>query len=234
MHLATMHKLVRDFAPQFVVADPVGTLIQAGSRIEASAMLTRLIDFLKSNGSTTFLTSLSHGEQGQEGADINVSSLADTWLLLRDIELDGERNRCIYVIKSRGMAHSNQVREFLLTPRGIELADVYLGPQGVLTGSARRSQEARAKAITLLAQQKVESERLELARNREALEVRIARMRGEFEAQAQESECAIGVDRARESMVQHELARLAAGRQADNQPAAVDKPARPRVAGRRK
>jgi circadian clock protein KaiC len=234
MHLATMHKLVREFTPQVVVADPVGTLVQAGSRIEATAMLTRLIDFLKSNGSTTFLTSLSHGEQGQEGADINVSSLVDTWLSLRDIELDGERNRCIYVIKSRGMAHSNQVREFLLTPRGIELADVYLGPQGVLTGLARRSQETRVRAITLQAQQKVESERRELARNREALEVRIAGIRDEFEARAQESASAIGVDRARQGMALHELEQLAAGRQADAEPAAAEKPARPRVAERRK
>ena len=98
-------------------------------------MLMRLIDFLKAQQITALFTSLTHGGDALEQSQAGISSLIDTWLLLRDIELGGERNRGMYVLKSRGMAHSNQIREFLLTDHGIELKDVYVGPEGVLTGS---------------------------------------------------------------------------------------------------
>jgi circadian clock protein KaiC len=110
-------------------------------------MLTRLIDFLKVQNVTAFLTNLTGGGEELETTDAEISSLVDTWLLLRDIELNGERNRAMYVLKSRGMAHSNQIREFLLTDRGIDLIDPYLGPEGVLMGSARQAQQAREKAV---------------------------------------------------------------------------------------
>ena len=132
---------------------------------------------------TALLTNLTSGDEALEKTDVDISSLVDTWLLLRDIELGGERNRAMYILKSRGMAHSNQIREFLLTDRGIELQDVYLGPEGVLTGSARQAQEAREKAAVLLTQEEVEGKRRELERKREALEARIAAMRKEFEAE---------------------------------------------------
>ena len=103
----------------------------------------RLIDHLKAKGTTAFLTALNVGGGFQEASDVGISSLIDTWLLLRDIELSGERNRGLFILKSRGMAHSNQIREFVLTSHGIELREVYLGPAGVLTGSARVVQEAR-------------------------------------------------------------------------------------------
>ena len=150
MHLATFHKLIQEFQPQVVIFDPIGSLIQAGNRKDATAMLTRLIDFLKMQRITALLTNLTSGDEAPEKTDVDISSLVDTWLLLRDIELGGERNRAMYVLKSRGMAHSNQIREFLLTDRGIELQDVYLGPEGVLTGSARQAQEAREKAAAVL------------------------------------------------------------------------------------
>src|SRR4029453_13671747 len=121
-----------------------------------TAMLTRLIDFLKLNRITAVMTCLTDAQNGLERTDADISSLADTWLLLRDIELSGERNRAMYVLKSRGMAHSNQIREFLLTSEGIELADVYLGAEGVLTGSARQTQEAKERAATLRLQQEAE------------------------------------------------------------------------------
>jgi circadian clock protein KaiC len=112
-------------------------------------MLLRLIDFLKANQITAFFTNLSHGGTTEQ-TEFGISSLMDTWLLLRDIEIGGERNRGLYILKSRGMAHSNQIREFLLTDKGIDLVDVYLGPAGVLTGSARATQEAQEKASETL------------------------------------------------------------------------------------
>ena len=126
--------------------DPVGSLIQAGNRRDAHTMLIRLIDFLKQRGITAFLTNLTSGGDALEKTDVEISSIVDTWLFVRDIELNGERNRALYVLKSRGMAHSNQLREFLLTEHGVDLLDVYVGPEGVLTGSSRLSQEAREKA----------------------------------------------------------------------------------------
>ncbi len=132
MHLAIIHKIVNRFQPQVVVLDPIGSLIQAGNERDAHTMLIRLIDFLKQREVTAFLTNLTSGGEALEKTDVEISSLVDTWLFVRDIELDGERNRALYVLKSRGMAHSNQLREFLLTERGVDLQDVYLGPEGVL------------------------------------------------------------------------------------------------------
>ena len=137
-------RAVRDRAPQVVVVDPISNFISVGDTLEIKAMLVRLVDFLKTHQITAFLTSLNHGsEGGLEHTDFGVSSLIDTWLLLRDQEVDGERNRVLYLLKSRGMAHSNQVREFVLTDHGIELIDVYTGAEGVLTGSARLLQAVR-------------------------------------------------------------------------------------------
>ena len=134
MHLATIHKLVDDFQPQAVVIDPLSNFTSAGTTTEVKAMLMRLIDFFKSKQITAVFTNLTSGGGPSEQTDVGVSSLMDTWLLLRDIEVGGERNRSMYILKSRGMAHSNQLREFLLTDHGVELVDVYLGPEGVLTG----------------------------------------------------------------------------------------------------
>ena len=187
MHLATIHKLVRDFQPRVVIMDPIDTLVTAGTRRDATVMLTRLIDFLKIKEITAHLTNLTASGDALGDTDLDVSSLVDTWLLLRDLELGGERNRVINVLKSRGMAHSNQLREFLLTDRGVELQDVYLGPEGVLTGSARQAQEAGEKAVAMLRQQEVEGKQRERERRREALEARIVALQKEFEAEEEEA-----------------------------------------------
>ena len=142
-HLMTMHQLTEQFAPQVVVMDPVTNLITVGSINEVKSLLVRLIDFFKMRQITAFFTSLNSGNQVEESTDIGISSLMDTWLMLRDHECNGERNRLLYVLKSRGMAHSKQVREFRLTNRGIELIDVYVGQGSVLTGTARVAQEQR-------------------------------------------------------------------------------------------
>ena len=185
-HLATMHKLVRDFQPRAVIVDPITTFTASGSSGEAELMLMRVIDFLKSEQITALFTSLSHSGSPTEASNVGVSSLIDTWLLLRDIELGGERNRGIYVLKSRGMAHSNQIREFLLTDHGVELRDVYVGPDGVLTGSMRLAQEARERAAENARQLEVERQKRELKRKRLALDAQIVSQRAQFEAEEQE------------------------------------------------
>ena len=142
MHLAMLHKMINESKPSVVVVDPITTFTAIGNGVEVKSMFTRLIDFLKLHGITGMFTSLTAGDSALEKTDIGISSLVDTWLLLRTIETNGERNRGLYVLKSRGMAHSNQIREFVLSDNGIELLDAYPGPGGVLTGSARQAQEA--------------------------------------------------------------------------------------------
>ncbi len=143
MHLATIHKQVREFRPATVVFDPVSNFIAAGSVTEARSMLMRLVDFLKAEQITALFTDLTPGGAAQEATQVDISSLIDTWLLIRDVEQGGERNRGIYVLKSRGMAHSNQVCEFLLTDRGIDVQDVRAGPAPA--GSMRKTGIAAEK-----------------------------------------------------------------------------------------
>lgn len=215
MHLASMHKRIREFEPQVVVADPVGSLLHTGTRRDATAMLTRLIDFLKLQNITAFLTDLTNAGENFESTDVDISSLVDTWVLLRAFEAGGERNRALYILKSRGMAHSNQLREFLLTDDGIELLDIYVGPEGVLTGSMRLSQEAREHAETLAQQQELESRQRERERRREALEARIEALRMEFEAEEQEAQREISHQQRRADVVQADRERMAVSRKAD-------------------
>jgi circadian clock protein KaiC len=225
MHLAIIHKIVREFQPKVVVIDPIGSLIQAGNRRDAHTMLIRLIDFLKQRQVTAFLTNLTSGGDALEKTDVEISSIVDTWLFMRDIELDGERNRALYVLKSRGMAHSNQLREFLLTPQGIDLLDVYVGPEGVLTGSSRLSQEAREQAAALARRQDAERTERERARKREALEARIAALRKEFEMEEEESETASTQEVLRERVILETRNAMARSRKAD---AAGSKPSKKR------
>ncbi len=192
MHLAVLHKMVEELKPKVFVMDPVTTFIGEGDPTEIKAMLTRLIDFLKGRQVTTMLTSLTSGAvSGFEQTDVGISSLMDTWLFLRDIELNGERNRGLYVLKSRGMSHSNQIREFLLTDHGIELVNVYVGPAGVLTGSARQSLESEERAVALKRRQETERQRRQLEVKRESFDAKIAALRAEFEAEKHEIEKSI-------------------------------------------
>jgi len=145
MHLASMYKMVRKFKPQSVVLDPITNLVSVGMITEVNAMLLRLIDFMQSEGITLMLTALNSGTT--EHIDENVSSLVDAWILVRDLESDGERNRAIYIMKSRGMQHSNEVREFLITSKGLDFVEVCRGPNGVLVGSARRAKMTEEMAF---------------------------------------------------------------------------------------
>jgi len=215
MHLAVIHKMVNEFEPQVVVIDPISNFSSAGSGSEAEAMLVRLIDFLKSRQVTAMLVNLTSGGNTWERTDVGVSSLIDTWILLRDIELAGERNRGLYVLKSRGMKHSNQIREFLITSEGVSLEDVYVGPEGVLTGSMRAAQEDREKAAALLRTQEIEHKQRDLARKRAALEAQIAALRTEFEAVEDESKRVSEQDRTREQQLSNDRSAAALGRGAD-------------------
>ncbi len=186
MHLVRMHKLIETVKPSVVIVDPISNLQTAGTLDDSTAMLIRLIDFLRKNRVTGFFVSLSSAGGALEITDEGMSSMVDTWLLVRDIELGGERNRALYVLKSRGMAHSNQVREFLITPKGIKLVPAYLGPSGVLTGSARLSQEARDAAEEKIAREEVDVKKLALDHRRKAIEAQIEALRAEFKAEEEE------------------------------------------------
>lgn len=222
LHLALLHKQVLAFHPKVVVIDPISSLTQSGSRQDAAGMVTRLIDFLKVQGVTNLMTCLTSREERIEATELDISSFVDTWLLLRDIELGGERNRAMYILKSRGMAHSNQLREFLLTERGIRLMNAYLGPGGVLTGSARQAQEALDRATELQKRQETETRQRALERKREALEARIAALRKEFEAEAEEQRMIIGEEEGRADVLRSDRAAMAISRKADGPASSAD------------
>jgi circadian clock protein KaiC len=186
MHLATMFKEVAEFQPRVVIIDPITSLMDAGTGAECRGMVTRLVDYLKAGQITTLFTSLTQAGHALQQSEAAMSSLMDSWLLLQDLEGNGERNRVLYVLKARGMAHSNQVREFLISNRGIDLVDAYIGPSGVLTGSARAAQTARETAQALASQQEGGRRQRELKRKRAALEQQIAGLRSEHEASAEE------------------------------------------------
>ncbi len=170
MHLVQIHKMVTEFRPAAVVIDPISNFSSSGSTSDAALMLLRLVDYLKAQQVTAFLTHLTSGGNAAEATDVGISSIIDTWLLLRDIELGGERNRGLYVLKSRGMKHSNQIREFVITPEGIQLLDVYVGPEGVLTGSMRAAQEAREQAAAIALREEIAAKQREVERLQATLE----------------------------------------------------------------
>lgn len=185
MHLLKIHAHIRKEKPRVVVFDPITNLITVGTPGEARSMLTRLIDFLKTEQITALFTSLTEAGAPEAETPVGVSSLMDTWLLLRNIESGGERDRVLYVLKSRGMAHSNQVREFILSDQGIDLVDIYTGSGVVLTGSARMTQEALEAAEAAVRGEEVDRYRREIARQRQVAEARIAAIRAEVEAKTE-------------------------------------------------
>ena len=181
MHLLNMRKIIDKFQPENVIIDPISNLTNVGTENDVKFTLTRLIDYLKIKGITTLSTSLMNNEEdGQAGQGI--SSLMDTWIRLRMFESGNERNRGISIVKSRGMAHSNQIREYLITDQGIKLKDVYLGQTGgLLMGSSRAADEARENAEALAQQQETERKKRELENRLRSLNGQIATLRSEFE-----------------------------------------------------
>lgn len=181
-HLAQMHELIREVEPAVVAVDPISNLLSIGTPAEASSMIRRLVDFLKCKNITAVFTDLSHGAESTAETEIGVSSLMDTWLLIQHVEQNGERNRSLSVLKSRGTAHSNQVRELLITNEGLQLADVFLGPQGVLTGSAKFTEQRRAEIERRDSERGTQLRRDALEKRKAAMESEIAALRAEFEA----------------------------------------------------
>jgi circadian clock protein KaiC len=206
MHLARMYREIENFAPAAVVLDPISAL--RGETGDVHSMLLRVIDLLKSRGITAFLTDLLSVE-GMDKADVGMSSLMDTWLSLVQLESNGERNRGIYVLKSRGMNHSNQIREYQLTSRGVKLVDAYLGSGGVLTGSSRIAQEMVDAAAAVRRAQDNERRQRDIQRKRAALERQIAELRAELESEEEEARKSLQHDEELEKRVQAEKRAMA-------------------------
>jgi circadian clock protein KaiC len=184
-HLVSMHTAIEKVRPRVVVVDPISSLIAGGNAHEVRAMLVRLFDYLKLKGITGLFTYLA-APKGFEETELGVSSLIDTWVELRDIEHGGERNRAIYILKSRGMPHSNQVREFLITSRGVKLVDVFVGPKGIAIGSARLSQDAEARAEQAQRERAVARRDRSLERRRKLVEAQVEALRFELAGEEEE------------------------------------------------
>ncbi|MCX4243372.1 circadian clock protein KaiC [Paraliomyxa miuraensis] len=217
-HLVVIHRLVREHQPSAVVLDPISTFVDAGASADAHDMLVRLIDALKGSGITALLTSLTSPKLAPEATEVQVSSMVDTWLLVKSIEVDGERNRGLYVLKSRGMAHSNQVREFVIGAGGVSLLDVYVGPEGVVTGSARLAQEARERDEAH--REALEREHVQrLLERRKALHrEQLARLEAELTAETVELERKLMESRQRAEAARADRRRMALARKADRVP----------------
>ncbi|MBE0539416.1 MAG: circadian clock protein KaiC [Ignavibacterium sp.] len=214
-HLTTTIKLINQIKPKVVILDPIDAFIIGKNQTEVKIMLLRLVDFLKMKNITALFVSLSNTGESQELTDMAISSLIDTWLLLRDIEIGGERNRALYILKSRGMSHSNQIREFLLTDHGIELLDVYVGPEGVLTGSARLSQEAKNDAEQLMYRQEIERKQSGIELKRAALEAQIVVLKSEFKEEESETTKLIEMEQANTKKFADDKRKMAKSRKAD-------------------
>jgi circadian clock protein KaiC len=219
-HLATMQRLTQELAPKLVVIDPVSSLARGATPFDVSSMLLRQIYFLKSAGITAVMTVLNE-ESGLEHPIQSISSLVDTWLQVVVLETFEERNRGLYVRKARGMAHSNQIREFLLSNDGVSLVPVFVGAQGVLTGSARVAAESTERATALKLSQESEELARHLERRRESVEAHVAELRADFTAEESLTQRLIETSQRRQEAVR--LDRLEQSRQRTTNPAADEK-----------
>lgn len=213
-HLAAMHREVIDFDPAAVVVDPMSALMGAGVSGDVHSMILRLVDFLKARGVTALFTNLGTGTAESATTETQISSLMDTWLLLYNRESNGEHNRQLYLLKSRGMAHSNQVREFVLSGEGIALHEAYVGPAGVLTGSARVAQEAKEKATLLVREQEMERRSRELERRRREISAQIEILQAQLASEEGEAALLNREGTAREDQLATDRVAMARSRQA--------------------
>jgi circadian clock protein KaiC len=194
VHLSTMLKRIDEIKPLVVIVDPVSSFLAAGTDLDAKSMLMRMVDLLKTRQITALVTSLTGGDHPGEHSEVGISSLIDTWLMLRNLEQAGERTRTLSIIKSRGMKHSNQARELVLSDQGVDLADVFIGPNGgILTGSRRVAQEAADHAAAAALSDETARKEAAMLRKRMAVEARIAEMQADLAAEAVEVGMAIGV-----------------------------------------
>jgi circadian clock protein KaiC len=217
MHLLQMTKLVEQVSPHVVVMDPITNLISIGFEADVKSMLTRFVDFLKAKQVTSLFTSLTSPDGSLEQSAVGVSSLMDTWIVLKDIEGQGERNRGLTIVKSRGMAHSNQFRELRLTGNGIVLEDIYLGASGALTGAARAAQIAEEEAAALARKEEIERLGRHIERKRGVLESQLKVLRSEFEAEEEEIKRRMAEVEAREQAAEEQRSQAAHMRKADEE-----------------
>jgi circadian clock protein KaiC len=216
VHLAIIHKTIDDLSPSVVVIDPITNFLAVGDEVETKAMLTRLIDLLKLRQVTAIFTSLTSGRDYIEDSEVGVSSLMDTWILVKNIESNGERNRGLYILKARGISHSNQVREFLLTDQGVELIDTYIGMDGVLMGSARVSQLAREAAAEAERRHLSQRKERELKRKQELYEAQLVALKGQFETERDAILRELDEERSRDQIVANQRLEMARIRRADS------------------
>ena len=220
MHLSMMIRLIDEFKPKVIVVDPISNLYPVGDDIQVRSMLMRLIDYAKSRQITGMFTNLSEdvatNPYALEATQMHVSSLMDTWIILKNIEGNGERNRTFSIIKARGIAHSNQLREFLLTSKGIQLLDLYRGTEGVLFGSARIAQENREAARRVIRNEEIERRQRELDRKKRIMENEIAMLKEKFARDEDEIRILIEQDLSREKVVEQSQEELAVLRKAEN------------------
>ncbi|HEY9851925.1 MAG TPA: circadian clock protein KaiC [Leptolyngbyaceae cyanobacterium] len=186
LHLVQIHRWLNTFKPSTVIIDPISNLNLTGSPLQVKVFFMRLIDYLKSQQITVLMTNLVVANTPLEYTEVGISSLMDTWLDVRIIEGNGERNRLLQLVKSRGMEHSNQVREFRLTNQGVELIDVYLGQNQILTGTARANQESADKQARLRQQQQIAARRRELEQQRQVTQAQIAALQMQLETEKAE------------------------------------------------
>jgi circadian clock protein KaiC len=211
IHLALIHKAISDYEPKVVIVDPITNFLAIGDEPETKSMLTRLIDFLKMQQITAMFTSLTGSSAEIEDSEVGVSSLMDAWMLVKNVESNGERNRGLYILKARGIAHSNQVREFLVTNHGIELIDAYIGSEGVLMGSARAIQSARETTVAQEREQSRRRKQRELQRKQQLFEAQLVALRTQYESERDGLLRELDEEKKRESAVatqRHAMARI--------------------------
>ncbi|HUD47487.1 MAG TPA: circadian clock protein KaiC [Candidatus Baltobacteraceae bacterium] len=209
MHLVSIHETVKTFQPNVAIFDPLTNLTEIGSGREVKAMLTRLIDFMKMQRITAFFTSLTEAGVSIDQTSLGISSLMDTWIVVRNMESGGERNRALYVLKARGLGHSNQVREFVISNAGLDLVDVYVGDSEVLFGSARVAMEAREQESARAQKEQARLRQLNLERHRKTVETQIAALQADLDAREQEARIESKADQERKSQkarIRHTMA----------------------------
>jgi circadian clock protein KaiC len=219
MHLSMMLKLINEFKPAMLAVDPISNLYPIGDDIQVRSMLMRLIDYAKSLQITGLFTNLSNdaetGMYSLEPTELHVSSLMDVWLILKNVEGNGERNRIFSIIKARGMAHSNQLREFVLSDRGIQLLDLYKGTEGVLFGSARMAQESREAGERIRRNEEITRKKRELEDKKTLMENEISLIRAKFAREEDEIKVLIGQDVSRRKASENVMKEMAVQRKAD-------------------
>jgi circadian clock protein KaiC len=219
MHLSMMLKLISESSPSAVVVDPISNLYPVGDDIQIRSMLMRLIDYIKGLQVTGLFTNLTTGfvagAYAVEATQAHVSSLMDTWLLLKNVEGNGERNRVFSIVKARGLAHSNQVREFVLSDKGIEILDLYQGGGQVLFGTARIAQENQERADRLLKVEEIGRKKRELEQKRRFVENEIATIRENFSLEEEELKILLDQDMQREKDITRDNRGMGTSRRAD-------------------